>query len=63
MVDQALQLLRDDLEQKQFASEAFPPVLTRAQIRSSVSRYEEHIKAAAKCKLNIYKTKQNITQV
>lgn len=47
IVDQALQLLHDELEQRQLASEAFPPLLSPAQIRASVSRYEEHIKAAA----------------
>jgi hypothetical protein len=48
IIEQALQFLHDDLRQRQVASEAFPPVLSQAQIRASVSRYEEHIKAAAK---------------
>jgi hypothetical protein len=47
IVDQALQLLHDELQQRQLASGAFPPLLSPAQIRASVSRYEEHIKAAA----------------
>ena len=47
-VDHAFQLLRSDLQQRQLASDAFPPELSQAQIRASVIRYEEHIKAAAK---------------
>jgi hypothetical protein len=48
IIHQSLQLLHDGLEQRQTASEAFPPDLSQAQIRASVSRYEEHVKAAAK---------------
>jgi hypothetical protein len=47
IIDHALRLLHDELTHRQIASEAFPPLLSQAQIRASVSRYDDHIKAAA----------------
>lgn len=47
-IDHALQLLRSDLQQRQLASDAFPPDISHHQIRASVAQYEVHLEAAAK---------------
>jgi hypothetical protein len=46
IINQALTLLRDDLELRQSASAAFPPVLSESQVRASVGRYQVHMENA-----------------
>ncbi|KAJ5240415.1 uncharacterized protein N7469_002006 [Penicillium citrinum] len=48
IIDEARKLLRDDLESRNAASTAFPPVLTEAQIRASIVRYQNHIEDSSK---------------
>lgn len=48
IIDKALNLLREDLESRHSASATFPPVLTEAQIRASIARYQESIENASK---------------
>jgi hypothetical protein len=40
ITNQALKLLRDDLESRESASADFPPVISKAQIRASITRFQ-----------------------
>jgi hypothetical protein len=48
IIDQALKLLRDDLESRRSASTVFPTVLTEAEIRASIVRYQKFVQNASK---------------
>jgi hypothetical protein len=48
LAEQALTLLQQDLDRRVEASNAFPPHLSPAHIRSAVARYEEDIERAGK---------------
>jgi hypothetical protein len=47
-LDRALSFLRDELEGRAVASDAFPPEISCSHIRTSIARYEAEISAAAK---------------
>lgn len=47
-IDQALQLLRGELETRHLASHSFPPELSKTNIKAPVSRYQVHIENASK---------------
>ncbi|OKO97720.1 ATP-dependent DNA helicase PIF1 [Penicillium subrubescens] len=47
-LDRAFALLRDELEARAVASDAFPPEISTLHIRESVARYEDVISEAAK---------------
>jgi hypothetical protein len=48
IIDKALKLLRGELESRSSASTTFPPVLTEAQIRTSIAQYQNHIEGSSK---------------
>lgn len=48
ITNQALELLRDDLESRKSASADFPPVLSKAQIRASIARFQHLIDDASR---------------
>jgi hypothetical protein len=47
-LNRALDFLRDELENRAVASDAFPPEISCSHIRTSVARFEDEISAAAK---------------
>jgi hypothetical protein len=48
IVDEALHLLRRDLDQRRLASDAFPQEPTPSEMQASIARYEERMNSAAK---------------